>query len=61
MCIIDSSKVTKSDNLKWSAFQYESLEGIKIREVSTCPTAYHVIAISEDFKVSVGVLTAKDS
>jgi len=45
------SKVTKSDNLKWSAFQYESLEGIKIREVSTCPTAYHVIAISEDFKV----------
>ena len=47
----NDSKITKSESLKWSAFQYKSLDGIKICEVSTCPVSYHILAISEDYKV----------
>lgn len=44
-------KLNKSTAIQWSPFRYESLEGVRIRDVSSFSNAYFTLALSEDFKV----------
>jgi len=47
----NDGKLSKSPSIQWSPFQYESLDGVRIREVSSCPVSFFTLALSEDYKV----------
>lgn len=44
-------KISKNPAIKWSPIRFDSLDGIRIREVSSGSVSYHWFAISEDYKV----------
>ena len=47
----NDSKLTKSPNLKWSPHRFETLNDIRIRDVSSGPVSYFFLAISDKGKV----------
>lgn len=55
----NDQQVTKSPSIKWSPVRFDSLDGVRIRDVSTCSNSFHWLAISEDYKVYAWGFNAK--
>lgn len=47
----NDNKLTKSPSIKWSPHRFETLEGVRIRDVSSGPVSYFFLAISDSGQV----------
>ena len=47
----NDKNVTKSGVIKWSPHRFETLDGVKIRDVSSGPVSYFFLAITDEGKV----------